>query len=81
MLKLTDEQIQQLYQLSQQSEFKMLLDWIKSSADKITRDALQSANPKSCGAAAVLQDLSDDLGAIERVYHDRRNTNAPSNFG
>lgn len=80
MLKWSDEQIKRLYQLSQQDEFKTLLDWMKASADKITRDALQSADARACGAAAMLQDLTDLLGSVETLYKDRRNTTAPPHF-
>ena len=72
MLRLDPGQIDTFYRLSRQGDFSAFVNWLRDSSQALTRDALRSANPQACGAAALLQDLIGTLDSIPDLYHSRK---------
>lgn len=72
MLRLDQNQIDTLSRIIQQREFVVFVAWLRDSSQALTRDALRSANPQACGAAALLQDLIATLDSIPDLYHARK---------
>jgi hypothetical protein len=80
MLPLTPLQIERMARLIHDADFAVVRTWIRDSEQKITRDALRSANPQLCGAAAVLQDLTATLDSLPDLYQTSRKTLSGSAF-
>jgi len=80
MLPLTVVQIERLTRLSKDPDFAVLRGWLAASEQKMTRDALHSANPQQCGAAALLQDLTATLESLPDLYSMARKTPSGSAF-
>jgi len=72
MIRLDPIQIDTFYRLSRQGEFAVFAAWLRDSSQALTWDALRSANPQACGAAALLQDLIGTLDSIPNLYHARK---------
>ena len=81
MIRLDPSQIDTFYRISRQGDFSAFVDWLRDSSQALTRDALRSANPQACGAAALLQDLIGTLDSIPDLYHARKTNqgSAPAN--
>lgn len=60
--------------LAERREYAALLDWLREERDKRIREAISTANPKACGAAAMLQDLTDTLENVKQIYDRTRKT-------
>lgn len=74
MLPLTVEQIEVLARAYDSPEMRVVRGWIASTAERLTRDALRTANPQLCGAAEALTDLAEELFDIQYQYQTLRNT-------
>jgi len=74
MIPPTLDQLERLARLSEHSEFSVLLDWLRASGVRLTRNAIRSADPQSCGAATELLDLIDTLAQVKVLYDRARNT-------
>lgn len=64
--------------LAERREFAVLLEWLDDERAKRTREALASADARACGAAALLQDLTDILANAKTLYDRARKTLAGS---
>jgi hypothetical protein len=80
MLPLTPTQIERIARLIHDPDFAVVRAWLRDSEIKMTANALRSANPQQCGAAAVLQDLNAVLDSLPDLYHSTRKTPDGSAF-
>lgn len=60
--------------LAERREYAVMLDWLREERDKRIREAMATANPQACGAAAMLQDLTDTLENVKALYDRTRKT-------
>lgn len=67
-------QLEALAKLSERYEYAVLMAVLRDECAKRTREALNTANPQACGAAALLQDLIDTLGNARILYDRARKT-------
>lgn len=70
-----------LARLADRIEYGQLVEWLTDESVKLTREAVISANPQACGAAALLQDLVETLTNVQSQYQRARNITdfAPTN--
>lgn len=73
-MNLSLSQLEALAKLAERSEYRVLLTWLDDERAKRTREALHTANPQACGAAALLQDLTDTLANVKILYNHARKT-------
>lgn len=69
-------QLEAIAKLSERYEYAVLMAVLRDECAKRTREALNTANPQACGAAALLQDLIDTLGNARILYDRARKTAA-----
>jgi predicted LPLAT superfamily acyltransferase len=67
-------QLEALAKLAERHEYAVLVAWLDDERGKRVREALHTANPQACGAAALLQDLTDTLANVRELYNQARNT-------
>jgi len=80
MLPLTPLQIERMARLIHDADFAVFRGWLRDSEQKMTQNALRSANPQLCGAAALLQDLNAELDKLPDLYQSARKTPDGSAF-
>ena len=73
-MNLSLSQLEALSKLAERPEYVVLVGWLDAECAKRTREALVTANPQACGAAALLQDLTGTLENVKTLYHQARNT-------
>ncbi len=71
-------QLEALSKLAERHEYAVVLAWLDEERVKRIREALHTANPQACGAAALLQDLADTLKNAKILYDRARKTVAGS---
>lgn len=74
MMNLSLARLEALSKLTERHEYAVLLAWLEEESAKRTREALNTANPQACGAAALLQDLTDTLANARTLYDRARKT-------
>ncbi len=73
-MNLSLPQLEALAKLAERHEYAVLVAWLDDERGKRTREALNTANPQACGAAALLQDLVTMLRDAKILYDQARNT-------
>jgi hypothetical protein len=73
-MNLSLPRLEALARLAERHEYAALLAWLEEERTKRTREALQTADARACGAAALLQDLTDTLANVKPLYDHARKT-------
>jgi len=78
MMNLSLDRLEAIAVLSERREYAVMLDWLRDETDKRIREAIATADPRACGAAAMLQDLTDTLRNVRSIYDRTRKTESGS---
>jgi len=73
-MNLSLSQLEALTKLAERFEYAVLVAWLDDERWTRTREALNTANPQACGAAALLQDLVTTLRNAKILYDQARKT-------
>ena len=71
--------VEALYRLHKAPDFERLVELIAAEANKASREAMRSGDPRLCGAANALYELSEWLQAIPAEF-EARNTRRSASF-
>lgn len=74
MLNVAVPRLEALAKLAERHEYAALLDWLNEECAKRTREALNTADARACGAAALLHELTDTLANVQNIFHHVRKT-------
>lgn len=67
-------QLTALAHLSERREYADLLEWLAVESEALTRKGLSTADPHTCGAATLLQDLRGVLENAQSLHKQAMKT-------